>query len=108
MSINEVAIVGVVLPANLVPWIVSIKEESYSGGPHVTVTFINGYGASIINNMYSHGVELAVLDGVGELTYDTPVTSDVIGHLCPDELLLVLEQIAKLPDAPPVWKEITE
>jgi hypothetical protein len=70
-------------------------------GRQARVTFPNGYGASIVQGPYSYGnefglYELAVLkDGV--LCYDTPITSDVIGHLSPDAVTELLQQIERLP-----------
>lgn len=77
-----------------------VKSEIHYGGPHITVWFKNGYGASIIHNYASYGVELAVLakDADGpHLTYDTPVTDDVEGHLDQASLAALLEQISELP-----------
>jgi len=56
------------------------------GGVHVKMMFDNGYGVSVIKTPYSYGgsqgkYELAVLDPQGELTYNTPVTNDVLGYL---------------------------
>ena len=54
------------------------------GGCEQTIyTFPNGYGASLIRGGTTSygGLELAVLDGDGNITYDTPVTSDVLGYL---------------------------
>lgn len=48
---------------------------------NVRFKFPNGYGASVIQLQYSHGLELAVLDPDGGLTYDTPITDDVLGNL---------------------------
>jgi hypothetical protein len=76
--------------------ITDVKREEYAGGPHITVTFANGYGASIIDNVYSYGVELAVLGRDGSLCYSTPVTSDVIGNLNPEKLAANLSAIAHL------------
>ncbi|MDF5756590.1 hypothetical protein [Spongiactinospora sp. TRM90649] len=78
-----------------------------NGGIQHIYRFGNGYGASVVNHAFSHGVELAVLSwarpdsplGRYELTYDTPVTSDVIGHLTPERLEGLLGRIAALPPA---------
>jgi len=53
--------------------------------------FPNNYGASLVNHSFSYGNELAVIrwdkdtptqDSAGfYLTYVTPVTNDVIGHI---------------------------
>lgn len=68
--------------------------------------FDNGYGASVIRGPYTFGGrdglwELAVLEGVAggawDLCYDTPITSDVIGHLSDDEVDTLLDRIEKLP-----------
>jgi len=69
-------------------------------GQQAKVEFPNGYGASIVQGPYSYGnefglYELAVLkDGV--LCYDTPITSDVVGHLSPDDVTALLQQIEAL------------
>lgn len=71
--------------------------DSYS---HI-FKFENGYGASVIKHYGSYGYEedlfeLAVLNSAGDLCYDTPITSDVIGHLTNDEVLKLLEKIKNL------------
>ena len=55
-------------------------------GVQARINFDNGYGASVVSHEFSYGgksglYELAVLDKDGNITYDTPVTNDVIGHL---------------------------
>ena len=40
--------------------------------------------------------ELAVLDPLGNITYDTPITSDVIGYLDDNMVNIILERIKKL------------
>lgn len=64
------------------------------------VTFANGYQASIVNNSFSYGTELAVMHD-GSIVYDTPITDDVVGHLDGDSLHEVLERIAALPEREP-------
>ena len=65
------------------------------GGIQVEIHFANGFGASVINHTMSYGVELAVLDH-GMLTYDTPITDDVIGFLDAETLRETLLAIAAL------------
>lgn len=78
------------------------SSGTLNGGEQYIYTFPNGYGASVIRSGMSYGssaglFELAVLDADGHLTYATPVTNDVIGHLdAPEELDGVLDQIAAL------------
>lgn len=84
------------------PLAVHIVQESLHDGVAVRVRFANDYGASVASHRYSYGVELAVIKFAGEgehswdLVYDTPITSDVIGHLSPEELLSTLHRIAAL------------
>lgn len=66
-----------------------------------TYTFDNGYGASVICNQSSYGgdnglFELAVLDKNGNICYDTPITSDVIGYMTHDHVVRVLKDIESL------------
>ena len=75
------------------------------GGIISRISFDNGYGASVVKGPMSYGgknglYELAVLDSNGELTYDTPVTSDVEGYLSEEDVTKLLEQIQKLEIAP--------
>lgn len=80
------------------------------GGTQVVYRFANGYGASVVQFPHSYGYaeglyELAVIHFDGEnndawrLTYDTPVTSDVLGYLSEEEVLATLVQIAALEAA---------
>jgi hypothetical protein len=71
------------------------------GGVMSRITFENGYGASVVQTFFSYGgeeglYELAVLDSNGDLTYSTPITNDVLGHLSEDDVTKVLEQIQNL------------
>lgn len=68
---------------------------------HHTISFDNGYSASIISTEFSYGgneglFEIAVLRG-GMIVYDTPVTSDVLGYLSFPEVAKTLEEIKNLP-----------
>ena len=66
--------------------------------------FDNGFGASVIKHEFSYGFEndlfeLAVLEWTGdyhEITYDTPITNDVIGYLTNDKVMDYLYQIKNL------------
>lgn len=72
-------------------------------GYHKTYMFANGYGASVVSNDFSYGgkkglFEIAVLDDSGRITYNTPITGDVVGYLDFDDVVRVLDQIRNLPD----------
>ena len=65
------------------------------------IKFDNGYGASVVKGPHTYGgkdglYELAVLDSEGELTYSTPVTSDVEGYLTEEDVTILLKQIQNL------------
>lgn len=65
------------------------------------VKFDNGYEASVADHGRSYGgedglFEVAVLFD-GQIVYDTPVTSDVIGWLDFHEVADILDQIKALP-----------
>ena len=67
----------------------------------VVYKFSNGFGASVVCHEFSYGgdqglKELAVLDSNGDLTYDTPVTNDVIGYLSDSAVHHYLEKIQEL------------
>lgn len=70
--------------------------------------FDNNYGASVIKQYGSYGYkedlwELAVIEFRNpddpedyELTYDTPITNDVIGYLTDERVREILEKIKNL------------
>ena len=69
-----------------------------------TLFFENGYGVSVITGEGAYGnadqYELAVLVGTDEdfsLTYDTPVTDDVLGHLSKADVTRLLKDVEALP-----------
>lgn len=64
------------------------------------IEFPNGYGASIVQGPYSYGGseglwEVAILHH-GSLTYDTPLTDDVLGSQTEDEVAEILRQVEAL------------
>ena len=75
------------------------------GGVHALEFFKNGYGASVIRGYGTYGnnegmYELAVLLGnrnSWSLTYDTPITGDVEGHLSEEAVTQLLRDIEALP-----------
>jgi hypothetical protein len=73
-----------------------------SAGRRAQVRFSNGYGASVIFNVYSTSgaeglYEVAVTDKNGRLMYDTPVTPDVVAYCDESDVERVLQQIVALP-----------
>lgn len=78
------------------------------GGTQRIYRFANGLGASVVRFPHSYGYdsgrwELGVVkySGPGKdqyrLTYETPVTDDVLGHLSEKEVDETLAQIEALP-----------
>ena len=75
--------------------------DQFMSGVQARMMFENGFGVSVVSHTYSYGgkdglFEIAVLDEDGCLTYNTPVTNDVIGYLNPDEVTDIMEQVQKL------------
>lgn len=76
-------------------------HPGHLSGVQARIEFDNGYGASVVCTPYTYGgdkglYEIAVLDSDGKLTYDTPVTNDVIGYLRPEDVTDVLAKIQQL------------
>lgn len=80
-----------------------VQRETRTG--HVLHRFDNGYGASVISDGYGSGqglLELGVIEWDGDdyqLTYQTPITSDVLGYLTAQEVDEALAKIAALEPA---------
>ena len=84
---------------------------SNNGGVQHLYRFPNGYGASVVCSSVSYGGdrglwELAVIYWPDpenqdiynfDLTYETPVTGDVVGHLNHEDVTELLTQIEALP-----------
>ncbi len=82
-----------------------LSTDYFSNGVAHRYKFDNNYGASVIKHDYSYGGknglwELAVLDFSidisGEITYHTPITQDVIGHLAWKNVESILQEIKEL------------
>ena len=76
-------------------------NDGFMVGKQSRMMFENGYGVSVVSHTYSYGgkdglFEVAVLGKDGDLTYDTPVTNDVIGYLSPDDVTDVMKQVQNL------------
>lgn len=83
-----------------------IAQNSMHGGIQKLYRFPNGYGASVVCHSFSYGgskglYELGVIYFPDEsehfrLTYDTPITGDVIGNIPFDDIDTYLGQIKAL------------
>lgn len=76
-------------------------KPKIGGGIAAVFKFPNGFGCSVIrcNGSYGHKeglYEMAVLGHNGHITYDTPITSDVLGYLDTDDVTHFMNEIAKL------------
>ena len=79
------------------------KDQSNYVTIQALVYFPNGYGASIVRGPFTYGgpnglYEIAVLKGES-ICYNTPVTSDVLGHLSESDVEEVLRQIEALKES---------
>ena len=77
------------------------KTHPMGLGVQAVETFDNQYGVSVVRTPYSYGgkkgrYELAVLDSSGAITYDTPITNDVLGYLTEDEVSHYMIEVQKL------------
>jgi len=78
-----------------------INDAPFMVGKKSRMHFDNGYGVSVVSHSYSYGgrdglYELAVLDSNDEITYDTTVTSDVIGYLTEEDVSNIMKQVQEL------------
>lgn len=70
-------------------------------GIQCVAQFSNGYGASIVQGPHTYGgtqglYEIAIFGKNGEITYDTPITNDVLGYLSEEEVEKTLTDIKNL------------
>lgn len=67
-------------------------------GEHARYTFPNGYGVSVINDPGTYSskgtYEVAILYD-GHLTYNTPLTDDVLSEQTPEDIDTILSTIEK-------------
>ena len=78
------------------------RTRIINGGTQWRFDFPNGYGASVVRHSFSYGREqglweLGVIGTNGRLTYHTPITDDVIGHLDEAAVTELLGLIEELP-----------
>ncbi len=78
-----------------------LPSNKINGGIQYKASFPNRYGASIVQHNFSYGKEqglweLAVLKD-DDLSYDTPITNDVLGYLTEQEVNEILDAIEVLP-----------
>ena len=80
-------------------------NDPYPGALHAIFKFKNGYGASVISSKYSYGgnrglFELAIIhwgdDDDWDLSYDTDISSDILGYLTRNDVHKLLDRIEKL------------
>jgi hypothetical protein len=85
------------------------KPHPAGEGLHGLLFFPNGYGVSVVrfkingrHMSYTNNDnqwELAVIFGdekEWDITYNTPITNNVMGHLSSDEVTKIMEKIQKL------------
>ena len=78
-----------------------LNDAPYMVGKKSRMHFDNGFGVSVVSHTHSYGgrdglYEVAVLDKDGVLTYETPVTSDIIGYLSEEDVTDVMKQVQEL------------
>jgi hypothetical protein len=78
-----------------------IKLDQHMNGVQARMMFENNYGVSVVCHTYSYGgknglYEIAVLGEDGNLTYDTPVTDNVIGYLSKKAVTDVMKRVQEL------------
>ena len=77
------------------------QDHTLVGRKQCIVQFPNGYGASIVQGEHTYGgkdglYELAVFGKDGNISYDTPITNDVLGYLSEEDVEKILSDIKNL------------
>ena len=77
--------------------------DGYGSAKQAICKFDNGYWVSVVfgSCFYSNGVdtyEVAILGSDGAISYNTGITSDVIGHIDSDEVTEVMAKVQLLPN----------
>lgn len=88
-----------------IPDFLFLERPLYDGTQKLYRFMNNDYGASVVNHSCSYGGsqglwELAVIKWSGDsydITYDTPITDDVLGYLSNEEVVENLMKIKELP-----------
>ena len=70
-------------------------------GTQAITYFQNGFGVSVVSGPYFYSnisgpYEVAILHKDGSITYDTPITNDVLGHLNRNEVTEIMRQVQEL------------
>jgi hypothetical protein len=74
----------------------TVEQNEIHDGKQIIYRFPNGYGARVVDHSFSYGLEIAVLDSNDNITYDTPITDDVIGYNTPESAAKIITEISKL------------
>ena len=82
-----------------------IDFNSINNGMQLLFRFDNNFGLSVICHSFSYGnkeetFEVAVIkfssNGTWNLTYDTPITDDVLGYQSKEDVISLIEKVILL------------
>ena len=78
------------------------NKHSIGCGTQAVLDFDNGYGVSVLfgTTFYSNGIdtyEVAIKNKSG-ITFETDITSDVIGYVSAEEVTDIMKQVQELKD----------